>query len=702
MTNPALPTGSHGAEGDSEKKKWGYKREQFDAVISNTRLNGAIDKLVAGTIEVNTLLKVLDELNSSNQQGRYMAEMLALKQESRKISTIPFSTAVAEFLLQGSRRIPLLSDGLASQMAVTLAAAADNHAYLDTVNTAVGRLLVNLDHPLKRDTRNYLRALTDKIDATRRLQQARSHLDVVPSVYPPPSSDQAAVPAAVVAAVAPEPLPRFADESLDERPSDRPTLTQAEEPVTPVAPEVAVIASATKTLMMPSVSEPPAPVPTGTPALVVTPVSAPVTEAIVELEPSPEPPPLATPPAPLADASTPRGLGQSASRVVSPTASEPVRVVSKTASEPVRVVSKTASEPVRVVSKTASEPAREAPLRAEHEEEPLRIPTRPFPWKILLGSLGAVTLLAVGAYAYLRTNSREPASSSSAAPSVSAAPQPSASLAHEVAKAKRSKLHAKDAASSQPSSEPTPAVTASVRHKTTQQPVQTAKNATLTDVRAMAAEPKVPATPKPVDAKPAEPKVPATPKPVDAKPAEPKVPATPKPVDAKPAVNKPVETSPVTATGVVPRTPGAAKDIDQILADLRQVPNDVARIEAVAHEVSRIVARSVKPEAEKILARMTPEELLFGMESYDTRALEPLRRVVALTLQKVAVDKDDARAALAIEMLGAWAKSRKHGGAAKLTLDQLAEEPVVLSRAKRRLALERVQQRLGITTEQTE
>jgi len=303
-----------------------------------------------------------------------------------------------------------------------------------------------------------------------------------------------------------------------------------------------------------------------------------------------------------------------------------------------------------------------------------------------LGSLGAVTLLAVGAYAYLRTNSREPASSSSAAPSVSAAPQPSASLAHEVAKAKRSKRHAKDAASSQPSSEPTPAVTASVRRKTTQQPVQTAKNATLTDVRAMAAEPKVPATPKPVDAKP----------------AEPKVPATPKPVDAKPAVNKPVETSPGTATGVVPRTPGAAKDIDQILADLRQVPNDVARIEAVAHEVSRIVARSVKPEAEKILARMTPEELLFGMESYDTRALEPLRRVVALTLQKVAVDKDDARAALAIEMLGAWAKSRKHGGAAKLTLDQLAEEPVVLSRAKRRLALERVQQRLGITTEQTE
>jgi hypothetical protein len=71
--------------------------------------------------------------------------------------------------------------------------------------------------------------------------------------------------------------------------------------------------------------------------------------------------------------------------------------------------------------------------------------------------------------------------------------------------------------------------------------------------------------------------------------------------------------------------------------------------------------------------------------------------VVALLLKKVALDKDDTRAALAIDSLGEWAKLRKHGAAAKLTLDELAESPVVLSRPKRLRALERVQARLGIS-----
>ncbi|MGC4064252.1 MAG: hypothetical protein QM784_06325 [Polyangiaceae bacterium] len=144
-----------------------------------------------------------------------------------------------------------------------------------------------------------------------------------------------------------------------------------------------------------------------------------------------------------------------------------------------------------------------------------------------------------------------------------------------------------------------------------------------------------------------------------------------------------------------PRTPRPTTDIDRILADLRQVGGDAASIEAEAHEVSRIIARSAKTEATRILSRLTPEELLFGLEARDTRELEPLRRVVALLLKKVAVDKDDARAAQAIEMLGEWAKSRKHGGAAKLTLDQLAVEPVVLARPRRHLALDRVQRVLG-------
>jgi hypothetical protein len=167
------------------------------------------------------------------------------------------------------------------------------------------------------------------------------------------------------------------------------------------------------------------------------------------------------------------------------------------------------------------------------------------------------------------------------------------------------------------------------------------------------------------------------------------------------ATAKPAETGDPGAPSL-PRTPTPTRDIDQILAELRQVPGDAGHIEAKAYEVARIIARSAKPEAEHIIGRLTPEELLFGTEAYDTRALEPLRRVVALLLKKVAVDKDDARAAMAIEMLGDWAESRKHGAAAKLTLDQLSEESVVLSRPKRRLALARVQARLGTFPEPTE
>jgi hypothetical protein len=704
MTNPALPSGSQGADGDSEKKKWGYKREQFAAIITNTKLNGAIERLVSGTLEVRALLRILDELNGSNLQGRTMAEMLALKQESRKIATIAFSPAVAEFLIEASKRIPLFSDGLASQLAVTLASAADNHEYLDTVNKAVGRLLVNLDHPLKPDTRNYLRALTDKIDATRRLQQARSQLSTVPSVYPP-ASEKGVSPAAPPVAPVPtaEPLPRFSDEAVDAIPTDRP------EPPTPEAPEVtAPLLSATKTLMMPVHADAPADVramqassltttPTTSVVATIPGHSVPTPQDIeepIELEPSPEPS-LVIPPA----ENTERGLGKPG-RVAPPRHTEPLA---------------SAVSAPKAVAVSAPE---------ESAEEPLVVPTKSVSWLLWLGLFGAaVTIIAVGVYAYQKTTS---STSSSAEPSVapSVVPSASSSAAENGGKPKRKRRHSKDASTA-------PEALASgtpVPPKAAEPPLQTAKNATLAEVRAMEKRGNVPAEPKPVVEKPVvekpvvekpvEPKPVAAPpalvkpdaqkpvetKPVGAKPVETK-PVVTKPTETKPSVTKPTETkptetkpAPVVGEGV-PRTPTPVKDIDQLFTDMRQVPNDVSRIEAVAHEVSRIVSRSAKPEAEKILTRMTPEELLFGTESYDTRALEPLRRVVALTLLKVAVDKDDGRAALAIEMLGVWAKSRKHGSAAKLTLDQLAEEPVVLSRLKRRQALERVQQRLGITSE---
>jgi hypothetical protein len=617
MTHGALPTGSHGAEGDSEQKKSGRKREQFDAVISNTRFNGAIGRLVAGTVEAKALLAVLDELNGGSQKGRYMAEMLALKIESRELATAPFSPHVADFLIEGSRRIPRLAEGLASQMAVTLAAAADNHAYLDTVDTAVGNLLFDLDHPLLPDTRNYLRALTDKIDATRRMQQARAHLPTVPSVYPPaaPSSTDVSPPPPAAEPTPPAPSKLTATPA---RVAPVP-MPSAPMPSAPMPSAPMPVPSATKTLVMPSV---PHEVPHAPRTLVESPAHAPVAL------PEPLPAPLLLP-----------------------------------------------------------------------SESLSSLPPRHFPWKLTWVLLGAVTILGLGAVAYWWLGSSS-SDVPETAPSASSSVQPAVSAAVSSGKAKRRHR--------EKSSE------AAAKAEATTPPV-TAKNAGLADVRAAEAVAKShpvetrPVEAKPVEAKPVETK-PVETKPVETKPVETKPvetrPVETRPVETKPVETKPVETKPVetkpSTTDPTPRTPTPTRDIDTLLAELRGIPNDVARIEAKAQEVSRIVARSAKPEAEKILLRLTPEEILYGTESYDTRALEPRRRVVALLLEKVALDKDDTRAALAIEMLGQWAKSRNHGGAAKLTLDQLAEDPVVQSRPRRRQALERVQRSLGISEQDSE
>jgi hypothetical protein len=143
--------------------------------------------------------------------------------------------------------------------------------------------------------------------------------------------------------------------------------------------------------------------------------------------------------------------------------------------------------------------------------------------------------------------------------------------------------------------------------------------------------------------------------------------------------------------------PKVRRTIDDIMLELVLVPVVPTSIEAKAQDVARVVARSARKEAELILGRLIPEALLAESETADPRSLEPVRQVVALLLKKVALDKDDNRAALAIGSLGEWAKSRKHGAAAKLALEQLAEDRMISSRPKRLRALERVQARLEIS-----
>jgi hypothetical protein len=698
MTNHSLPTGPAGSEGDSEKKKWGYKRQQFDAVISTTRFNGAIDNLVNGTVEVRALLSILDELNASNQRGRYMAEVLALKQESRRLATAPFDERIVEFLMEGSRRIPWLSDGLASQMAVALASAADNPLYLDTVNNAVGNLLLDLDRPLKPDTRNYLRALTDKIDATRRLQEARGLLATVPSVYPPTLPEQLAN------ASSPEPpsvetISRAPELLLEADASDEATKQIARERVLsvgqvdassdddylePTEAKSGQKYTTQRTLVMPV---PEVPDVSPAPALATTPSEelAVLEGAVTALADAVVPP---SPARPVANVTAPPSSGNVATSQAAPPAPRLKTASSRAAGAPAASYTAEKTAPGLGRSKTAPGLSPVTPpvastsqLQTDDDDvDAIRIPTRRIPiWIMVLaaGAIGAggivVWLLAHNS----RVTVQAPAASASAVVSAAAS----------VAKAPK----VPPPVAPPPPAEPPPQAVA-----------PTPPAPPVPPLAAVAPQPKPTRTaPAPIVRTPAPPAKPvhvAAPPPA-LKPVTHVVAPTPKPVTPQPLVPKPkpAAAAPNPEPPAAPSTPKPSRTIDDILVELLQVPNDPASIEAKAHEVARIVARAARADAEHILQRLIPEEVLAGTETVDTRALEPVRRVVALLLKKVALDKDDNRAAMAIDSLGEWAKSRKNGAAAKLTLDQLAEEPVVLSRPKRLRAIERVQARLGIS-----
>jgi hypothetical protein len=779
MTNPSLPTGPSGSEGDSEKKKWGYKRQQFDAVISTTRFNGAIDNLVNGSVDVRALIAILDELNASNQRGRYMAEVLALKQESRRLATVPYSSQVAEFLKAGARRIPWLSDGLASQMAVALASAADNAAYLDTVDTAVGDLLLDLDRPLKPDTRNYLRALTAKIEATRRLQEARGHLSAVPSIYPPVIPEQ-------LAGAQASPAPPVVQSTAQASPAKEVHPDVASSPqASPARPFVASSpqASPAKKRLHPDPQWPenePDLLPAVSPSEEVTrrvgrgqlrlpeiagghaaeagvpPVGDASTtdDEYVELEPTPidpaEPAPRSSaqhePVKPVSErAVTPEDLSDLADALADDDAADasakspPNASLAKSAEAKQASASKRQAEPQRPAThggSSATVPGLGGPSAtpvtahaAEHRHQKqneqgkskLAEPKQPteshgFPIWIMVLSLGGVVAVGGGLWWFTQGRGAKFAAevrSAASAALAKASSTPASSARPPAAVSVRPPALAPSPASAQPPAPAPPPASvqpaASVRAPTSAQVTpQIPPPPAVPAPRPPAAAAPVKVNPAPAKSVPVpspSPRQKSTPTaatpvrqkstptaamPVRQKsvqPVEPKTEPKSEPVDA-PTTSEPVSS---------PSTPKPSRTIDDILIELLQIPGDSASIEAKAHEVARIVARSGKTDAEQILMRLIPEEVLAGKETVDSRTLEPVRRVVALLLKKVALDKDDNRAAIAIDSLGEWAKSRKHGAAAKLTLDQLAEEAAVVSRPRRLRALQRVQARLGIS-----
>jgi len=136
---------------------------------------------------------------------------------------------------------------------------------------------------------------------------------------------------------------------------------------------------------------------------------------------------------------------------------------------------------------------------------------------------------------------------------------------------------------------------------------------------------------------------------------------------------------------------------DAAYAELRRLPDDARGVDTAAQRVASAVSQAPKLEAQKMLARLAPTEVLAGLSAAQNSRLEPLRRSVASALRKVALGADDERAIQSLEMLGVWASSRRHGRAARSVLDTLGDEPELMASAPRRNALDRVRKSLETT-----
>jgi hypothetical protein len=689
MTTSSPPSGENGLDGDGEQKKWGHKQEQFTAVVSTTRLNGAVARLTEGSVGVDELLRVLDDLGvGRGGAGRTMAEVLALKQEAVALRSAPWSQAVVEFLSQAARRIPVSREGLGSQLMALLSAAAENPAYVSTVNATVGALLLDLDHPLRPDTRRALRSLTEKVDANWQL-----HKDCPSYVPPAPHAQRASTPPPPSVATDAQQIISVGPEAPveDAGPSTGALPTPSQSSVTNVAGHTLVMPSVAAFLSSvpaapassaesaqtaaPSVASPPVPseppgANTAGNTRVMPAIAAPVSSAPepVAAEPTAEersPAPAQFAPPTHVDV---RSLERPAKRSEPPTATLPKGAAPGTAG----------ARPYTASGARAGAP-QPIPRGA-----PDAIPLNP------LGNLKLVLLLLGLAIAggvgwmltdELRPNGESKSDSSArpsalvptpkvpARPSASVPPQPSAKPSVVIAP-----LPLPTALPSV-SAAPQPAASASARV-----PPSSAASASQ-PARAPVIEPSPPQTPK--AALPVSPKVPVAAVPTSPRataPVPPQVTSKPKPEPAaKVDRSTPIDRSPAT---------GSSKSVVEILDELRTVPNDASLIDAKSREVARIIARAKQPYAEDILHRITPADLLLGVE--DERTLHPIYRVVAQLLSNVALDTSESRAVLAIEMLGLWAKNRQHGSTARWVLTTLRRDPSILSHPERRDALSRV------------
>jgi len=616
----------------------GSAHPKLDTVTSTARLGRAVERLAEGTATVEGLLGVFDELSHSGLTGRQLPELLALKQQQHTLEGAAFVPSVAEFLVQLSRRLPHLSDGLSSQVMALLAASAGNPAYFGVVRAIADERLLDLGHPLSAELRQAFRVLADRLFALEPAAHA-------PTLDPMPERGQPIV--AVSEAGEPwltePPLTPSKNLAIEAAPSTPQTFAEPEQEASP-SPAFGIQGAHAASQAEPPAahtaqlsSEPPrAMSPSSAARLPVQPPSEPASRAAIEnLESAPS-------------ATVLRG-GFAAALLVAVIGGVLWMLWSD---ELLRALGfeEVSPTPAPSATEAPSSPPTPSPSDVAVEDR-----------TVLKANVGSL----VPPIDTARSAAGATVGSAVTPPTVTIEPRSPAALAEPA---------------------PTPAETHSV--------VQPSPPA-------VSAEPRVAArTPEPASlSQPSAP--PGSPREapivesgkgsavVPTKGSAPALPSATPTAGARSPREQPVVQP---RKGSLPSSPAPAPSpsttptAEQLLEDVRRIRDDALLIERKAREISRWIARSKLQAGEALLARLTPEHLLVGLPA--DQPVHPITRLVGVALENVALDSDDTRATRAIALLGRWAQHPEVGGTARSILDSLRRSLIIRSRPVRTTALE--------------
>ncbi len=608
----------------------GSARPELDSVVSTARLNRAVERLEEGSVSVEELLEVFDELSHSGITGRQLPELLALKRQQVTLEHAVFTPSVAEFLVRLSRRLPHLSDGLSSQVMVLLEASSQNPAFFGVVRAITDERLLDLGHPLSTELRQAFRRIAD------RSLTLDTPASTAPSSNRTPFRSQPIMAVSDTDPLAHTNTPLTPSKNLAIEAEPTPSLSAAENDSSTLEP-------------LSSRGEPP-----GSPPSFEAPSSEPVrAEPEAARAPSSSTAPLlsrelmagtvsraALENLPASPATAALRGGFAAALLVAVIGgvlwmlwSEELLRALGIAETPPEAAPSAAAGPSDLPTAVlpSSKPSEQAPFSPHPSQSP-RSPdskdARPTAPPAVMSAVPAPSTKGTS------TVDTKPATAL-------AATLPSPHPEVPVSGANTSLA----ATLPSPPSLPQPAVHQSSPREA---PIAESSRSSATTPRSSASNEK------------------------NGSPREQPV-IVPK-------------SSPSPSPPPVARSEAKLSTAEQLLEDVRGMRDDPSLIQRKAREVSRWIARSKLEAVDSLLARLTPEHLLMGLPA--EQPVHPITRLVGIALENVAVDSDDTRAVRALMLLGRWAQHPEVGRTARAILESLRRSLIIRGRPTRQAALD--------------